>query len=143
MKRVLVQIVSWCHLDDLPEIHDGDPRRDVANHREVVGDEEVGEAELVLELLEQVDDLRLNRDVERRHRLVADEKLGVQRERTSEPDALALPTGELVRVPVRRILGQADRRQELVNARIRLALATRRRGRAGARRRSCRSSGAG
>ena len=42
---------------------------------QVVRDEQVGEAELVLQVLEQVDDLRLDRDVERRDRLVADDEL--------------------------------------------------------------------
>ena len=53
----------------------------------------------LLEVLEQVHDLRLDRDVERRDRLVADEEVRVQRERPGEPDALALAARELVRVP--------------------------------------------
>jgi hypothetical protein len=36
----------------------------VADHGEVVRDEEVGEVELLLEVLQQVDDLRLDGDVE-------------------------------------------------------------------------------
>ena len=35
-------------LDDPAEVHDGDPVGDVTDDREVVGDEEVGEVELVL-----------------------------------------------------------------------------------------------
>ena len=42
---------------------------------EIVGDEEIGEAEPLAQVLEQVDDLRLDRHVERRHRLVADDEL--------------------------------------------------------------------
>lgn len=45
---------------------------------EIVGDEEVGETEPFLELLEQVQHLRLDRDVQRRDRLVEDEPLRVQ-----------------------------------------------------------------
>ena len=37
---------------------------------EVVGDEQVGEPEVVLQVVEQVDDLRLDRDVQRGDRLV-------------------------------------------------------------------------
>jgi hypothetical protein len=36
----------------------------VAHDRQIVCDEEVGELELALEVLEQVDDLRLDGDVE-------------------------------------------------------------------------------
>ena len=74
--------------------------RDLADHREVVRDEDVGEVELALEVLEQVEDLRLHRDVERRHRLVADDQLRLQRERARDADPLALAAGELVRVAV-------------------------------------------
>ena len=47
---------------------------DVLDHRQVVRDEQVGQAELVLQVHQQVDDLRLHRHVERRHRLVADDQ---------------------------------------------------------------------
>jgi len=42
----------------------------------VVGDEQVGQAELALERLELIEDLRLDRDVEGRDRLVADDDVG-------------------------------------------------------------------
>ena len=48
--------------------------------------------------IEQVDHLRLHRDVERRDRLVADDQLRPQRERARDAEALALAAGELVRV---------------------------------------------
>ena len=64
---------------------------------EVVGDEDVGDAELALQALQQVDDLRLHRDVERRDRLVADDQRGLDRERAGDRDALALAARELVR----------------------------------------------
>ena len=64
---------------------------------EVVRDEDVREVEVVLEVVEQVDHLRLDRDVERGDRLVGDDQLRVQRERARDADPLALPAGELVR----------------------------------------------
>jgi hypothetical protein len=69
----------------------------VADDAEVVADEEVGEAELGLQVLEQVDDLRLDRDVEGRDGLVADDELGPQGQGPGDADALALAAGELVR----------------------------------------------
>ena len=66
--------------------------------RQVVGDEDVGQVELRLEVLEQVQDLRLDRDIERRHRLVADDELGIERDGSCDADALALAAAELVRV---------------------------------------------
>ena len=55
------------------------------------------EAQLPLQVLQQVDDLRLDRDVERRHRLVADDQVGFRSQRAGDADALALAAGELVR----------------------------------------------
>ena len=51
---------------------------------------------------DQVDDLRLDRHVERRDRLVGDQQLRRQRERAGDGDALALAAGEFVRIARRR-----------------------------------------
>jgi hypothetical protein len=87
-----------------------------ATRREVVGDEEIRETEVTLQRLEQVDDLRADRHVERRDGLVEDDHLRVESERTGEADALALPAGELMWEPVRVLGAQAHRAQELVDA---------------------------
>ena len=54
-----IDLVRLPFLDDLPEVHHGDPIADVANDREIVSDEQVCQSQLVLELAEEVDDLRL------------------------------------------------------------------------------------
>ena len=65
---------------------------------------------------QQVDDLRLDRHVERGHRLVADDQLRLARERPGDADALALAAGELVRIAVRVGREQADRAQQVGHA---------------------------
>src|SRR5438445_4169400 len=87
-------------LDDLSEVHHGHPLGDVVDHREVVRDEQVREAELALEVLQQVQDLGLDGDVEGARRFVEDHELRVQREGPSDPDSLALPAAELMGEPV-------------------------------------------
>ena len=52
-------------LDDAAEIHHRDLARDMLHHRQVVADEHAGEVELLPQLRQQVEDLRLHRDVER------------------------------------------------------------------------------
>ena len=106
---MLVERLRVADLDDAAEVHDRDPVGDLADHREVVRDEDVGEVELALEVLEQVEDLRLHRDVERRHRLVADDQLRLQRERARDADPLALAARELVRVAVVVLRAEARR----------------------------------
>src|SRR5439155_24001988 len=98
--RLAVELSARRNFDDVAEIHDEDPVRDVADHVQVVGDEDVCEPELLLEVLEQVEDLRLHGDIERRDRLVAHDQLRVDSERTRDADALSLTTRELMRETV-------------------------------------------
>ena len=73
---------------------------DMFHNPQVVRNEEIGNAELVLQVLQQVDDLRLDRDVERRHRFVGDDQARLDRQRARDADALALPAAELVRIAI-------------------------------------------
>ena len=92
-------------LDDPAEVHHRDPVADVADDRQVVGDEQVRQPEPALEPLEQVDDLRLDRDVEGADRLVGDDEVRVEGERPGDADALPLAARELVRVALARSRG--------------------------------------
>ncbi len=71
------------------------------DHRQVVGDEEIGQAEVLLQFDEQVEDLGLDRDIERGNRFVADDEFRLEGERAGDADALALAAGKLERVAVR------------------------------------------
>src|SRR5215212_6249411 len=108
-------------LHDLAEVHHGYPVRDVLDHREVVGDEDVGEVELLLEVLQQVDDLGLDRDVQRRDGLVADDQARVERDGPGHPDPLTLPAGELVRVAVVVLGVEAYHLEKLLNTLLAIA----------------------
>ena len=61
-------------------------------------DEKEGESPLLLQLLEQLQNLRLQRHVERRRRFVGDHDGGARRERHGDHDALLLPAREFVRI---------------------------------------------
>src|SRR3981189_1893759 len=106
------------HLDDLAEIHDCDTVRHVLDDRQIVADEEQREAELLLQILQQVYDLRLDGDVERRDRLVADDQFGLRRECPCDADALALTAREFVRPAVQRVAWQAHGVHQRRNSRL-------------------------
>ena len=121
-QRVRVRM-EWCRVEHLPrrrlhdvaEVHDRDAVRDLTNDREIMGDEQVGDPELLLEVLEQVEDLRLDRHVERGDRLVAHDQLGAQRNGPGDPDPLALAARELVRVAVVVLRVEADALHQLLD----------------------------
>ena len=98
MQRRGEQRVARRQLDDAAEIHHGDAMADVLHHREIVRDEQVGDPELLLQVDHQVDHLRLHRHVERRHRLVGDDDVRIERERPGDAEPLALTAGEFVRI---------------------------------------------
>ena len=123
--RVRVELVGVGQLDDLAEVHHRDAVAHVAHDREVVGDEDQRQAEVALEVAQQVEDLRLDRHVERGDRLVGDDQLRLERERARDADALALAAGELVRVAVVVLGVEPDRVHQLLDRALALALARR------------------
>src|SRR6266568_5265542 len=78
-------------LHDRACAHDDDAVAEEADHVEVVGDEEVAHPERVLEVLEEVEHDRLDRDVERRGRLVQNDEIGAERDRPRDADPRLLP----------------------------------------------------
>src|SRR5687767_882652 len=62
---------------------------------------------LALQRLEQIEDLRLNRDVERGDRLVRHDEVGVGGEGTGDADPLLLAAGKFVWIPVDEPLAEA------------------------------------
>ena len=95
-------------LRELADVHHRHPVGDVLHHAHVVGDEQVRQVELPLERLEQVEDLCLDRHVERRHRLVTHDEVRLDDEGSRDPDALPLAARELVRVAPRVVGHQPD-----------------------------------
>ena len=86
------------HLDHLSAVHDGNVVRHLRDNAEVVGDEQDGRSMLALEVVHQLQDLRLNGDVQRGGRFVRDEQLRLTGQRHSDHHALTHAAGELVRI---------------------------------------------
>ena len=102
-------------LDDCAVLQHRHVVGDLADDAEVVADPDHRGAEVALQLADQIDDLRLRRDVQRGGRLVGDQQFGVAGQRDRDHHALTLTARELVRVGVQAGLriGQADRLEQL------------------------------
>ena len=92
--------------------------RQVGDDPQVVGDDEHGHPELGLQLLDEREDLRLDRHVERRGRLVGNEKGRPAHERHRDHRPLPQAAGQLERIHLERArrVGKADEAQHLLGA---------------------------
>src|SRR5712692_3678186 len=113
MVRAAVNLIARCDLDYFAEIHDCHAITDVLDDPQIVRDEQVGEFQLLLQVLQQVDNLRLDRDVERRDGLIEHQEARIYRERPRDADSLPLPAGKLVRKTIYRIGAHPDHGQQL------------------------------
>lgn len=102
--------------DDLAIEHYRDAVADVMNHGHVMRDEKIGESEIILQIGEQIQNLRLDRDVERGGRFVTDDQSRLESKCPCDPDALSLATRELVWVSVGGLAPETAPLEEILDA---------------------------
>jgi len=110
---------------DLTAIDDDDLIRDIGDDAEIMGDDQDRHVELLLQLLEELQDLRLDGDIERGGRLVGDEQRRPADERHGDHGALTQAARQLERVHAIGALGvgEADQLQHFLGARENFRLA--------------------
>ena len=89
MAWIAEQLPHGCALDDLATVHHQHARCHLGHHTQVVRDEQDREPEALLQVGEQLEDLRLDGDVERGGGLVGDEERRVHHQRHRDEHALA------------------------------------------------------
>ncbi len=113
MQRVRIELGRVGEFHDFPEVHHRHTVRDVLHHRQVMGDEQVSQIELCLEILHQVDDLRLNRHIESGYGLVGNNEVWLYGKGSGDTDALPLAPGELVGEALGEVWIEADRVEDV------------------------------
>jgi hypothetical protein len=108
-------------LHDPAEVQHRGLLTELLDHREVVRDQHVREPAIAAELGDELEDARLDRDVQRARRFVEDQHPWFDRERASDRHALALAARELVRVTVGHLGVEADLDEQLRDARVDLS----------------------
>ena len=78
----------------------------------VVRNKEISQAELFLQILKHIHNLRLNGDIKSGYRLITDNKFGIYGKRSGNSYSLSLPSGKLVRITVRMLGVQPYGRKE-------------------------------
>ena len=93
-----IRIFPISPFDDLAQVHNRHSFAHMPDHRQIMGNEQIGQPQIIFQLDQQVDDLGLNRDIQRRDRFVQHQQLGAERQGPGDADPLPLSTGELVGV---------------------------------------------
>ncbi len=125
MRGALEDVVDGAALEHAPLVDDDHLLGQVGHHPEVVGDHQHRHPELALQVLEQLEDLRLDGDVERRRGLVGDEQRRSADQRHGDHRSLAQAAGQLEGVEIERALGlgEADQAEHLDGTLARAAAA--------------------
>ena len=110
---VFKEALAVANLHELARVHHQDAIRHELGDAEVVGDEQVRHPHVALKLLEQVENMGLRGEIERRDRLIQHDELGVDGDRAGDPDPLALAPAQLVRKPAGVHCAQAHPLEEL------------------------------
>src|ERR1043166_4542621 len=108
MQRLVAQLERVGQFDDLPAIHHRDAPADMSDRRKIMADEQIADVEFRLQFFQLIDDLRADRNVERRDRLVEHDQPRFGDERARDRDALALPAGKLMGKQPRDLGAQTD-----------------------------------
>ena len=115
MFRVRIERLGVGQLHYFSEIHDCHPGRNMLHDLEVVSNEKISETQLFLQILHEIDDLSLNRYIQRGDRLITDDELRFDRECARNTDSLPLTTGKFVGITDYGLPAQAAEIQEVVN----------------------------
>ncbi len=107
-------------LDDLAVVHYRHPLAHVRDDGEVVGHQKERQAVLASQPLQQVEYLRLDRDIERRGRLVEQQDARLENERTRDRDPLSLAAGKLVGIAIAERRTQPDLVERALDPAIRI-----------------------
>src|SRR5699024_1379769 len=95
-----VDSATWPDLNKFSEVEYGHPFRDISDYVKPVRDEKIRQMKSPRQFIEEFDDLILCRNIQSGNCFVTDHEFRVRCQRSRNSDPLALPTRELMDVPV-------------------------------------------
>ena len=100
-------------LHGVAQVHDQYLVGNVAHDAQVVRDKQIGQAQRLLQVLQQIENLGLDGHVQCRHRLVGHDQRGVEHQGPRNGNALALTAGEHMRIALGRFCAQSNALEHL------------------------------
>ena len=119
---MLKDLLSRTIFHDLAVIHNDDAVRNIADSLNIVRNKNHRETQLRLEVSEQVQDLRANRNVQCGSRLISNDCRWVQRKRACNCNTLTLTTRELTRKGAKCGMWKSYQTDKLINTGFSLRL---------------------
>src|SRR3972149_5122218 len=98
MEWIFIKLLAVGDLDHLAQVHHHYPIADMTHYGEVVRDKKIGEAEPLLQLFQEIEDLGLDGNIQCRDGLITNDKLWLQRQGAGDANPLSLATPPLVRI---------------------------------------------
>ena len=77
MGGTLKKLINRSQFHNLTDIHHRHAVGNMAHHTQIVGDKQIGQTKLFLQLLKQIEHLRLHRDIQRGNGFVRHNQLGM------------------------------------------------------------------
>lgn len=108
MPRAVKNVRTLSLFHDHAGIHDRDILRQIRHNAQVMGDNDNGCIMLLLQILDDIQNLPLDSHIQRRRRLVADQKLRVTGKGDGDHDTLAHTAGKFMRVLLHPLLRLRD-----------------------------------
>ena len=87
-----VQCIGLPRFDNLAMLHDHHFVRHIFHDGQIMGNKQIRQTEFILQILQQIENLRLYLDIESRNRLIAHQNFRLHRQATRNGDPLALST---------------------------------------------------
>jgi hypothetical protein len=94
--------------DDSAGLHDGDARGQLRDDGQAMRNQQIGEGEVALQILQQLENLCADGNVKRGNRFIGNHQAWAEHKRTRDADALALAAGKFVRVASERVFSEAN-----------------------------------
>ena len=98
MKWIVVDLICISQLNHLAKVHNSNTVGNMSDDQKIMCDEQIGQSQFLLQFIKHVDNLRLDGNIQRRYRLVADDEFGIDSQRSCNTDTLSLSAGKLMHI---------------------------------------------